>query len=224
MAYDDAMCLAENDIKLQFKDEKKTRKQQDMDTNPYSRLNVEATVDQTAMYVEEGESKLRNGNLHDGIIYLRLAFHLTKIIQEVHLPLQEQSHLLSAQYQLFRVILMHKCRLEHANKAESSKFQLQKESIITRQIKLPPLPPPGKAETTEAEALQAVHKIQITKPRLPLEAVIGQELAKSTLENVLIAPYEQAKAFNCLIQKNGILLYGPPGNGKENFHNSKCSH
>lgn len=212
-SYDDAMCLEENDIKLQC-NVRNTSEKMKKATKTNSDLNVESAVSQVKDYIKEGESKLTKDNLHDAIIFFKLAFHMTKVIFEVNLPFSHGTHLLSAQYTLFRVILMHKYRLEERNKAELSKFDLLPETK-SREIIMPPPPPPGKPQTTEAEALIAVQKIQLSRPRLPLEAVVGQHVAIAALRDRLITPYEQAKAFHKTISTNGILMYGPPGNGKE---------
>jgi len=204
MAYDDALCLARNNIRMPCKT--------NSDTQRFQRLDVGASLHLARSLIKFGSKCMEKEELQDAIIFWRLAFHVTKIIQEVKLPFQKLTLLLAGQYTLFRVIVSQKASLKNVVENELARYA----PIIkpnSRPIVMPKAPREGD-DSTEAEALRAVLSCEITRPTVPLASVIGQRTAYVTFENELVLPYVHKNAFISDKKKKGILLYGPPGNGK----------
>ena len=203
MAYDSAMFLDEQGIKLPC-EEHNTKKR-------FQGLDVEAAVKDAITYVEKGSKFHRDGRLHDAIIFWLIAFHLTIIIDEADLHFKIATILVGGQYALFRVIISQRNVLQVQSRKELSQF----DPIIhknERPIKMPP--PPKDATSTSNEAMQAVLSCDIVRPNVRKECVIGQTFAQKVFERNLENPYKQPEAVSKDKIKRGVLLYGPPGNGK----------
>ena len=203
MAYDDAMFLADNGINVQC--------QKNTSGKRFQMLDVELCLNDTISYINKASGFHQEGRLRDAIIFWQIAFHLTKIIEEVELSYQNATHLLAGQYALFRVILSQRYVLKKESRKELAQFEPVKHPNA-RPIKMP-LPPTDQTSTRD-EAMRAVLSCEITRPNVPAAAIVGQTVPWKVHERNLVLPYTQSEAVNNDKIKRGVLLYGPPGNGK----------
>jgi len=97
-----------------------------------------------------------------------------------------------------------------------AKIELQKYAPLKHRQDRPIILPemPKDSLSTNAEALRAVLSCEIERPTVPSASVIGQHVAMKALERELVTPYTHKEAVTHEGTQKGVLLYGPPGNGK----------
>ena len=217
-------------FKKKSKDTSKNNSKKDSENlNKSSRLadiDVPYSVKLTIIYLEKAKNLDSKQEIRDALIFYTLAFHLSKLLfEEAYLSLSERAMLLLGNYNIFRIIchiqpLWTKARFAEYNKLYKVKKPRGRQIAKNTPTEEPVTPKAEKKnQSDEALAMQRVlDNATIMKPEVPMEMVIGQEAAFNLIHNNLIAPTTQIINDNTVCGERkklrGLLLYGPPGNGK----------
>lgn len=183
-------------------------------------VDVSYSVNLAIDYLERGKQYEDANELKDAFICYSLAISLTKLINdEAYLSLPQKGMMLLSTYNIFRILCYLQPAQEVKQKEEWQSFKVLKDGPKEEhQLNLPPMPTEKKND--EADALKRVlQNATITKPKVPLSQLIGQKEALDLIDTNLITPMSQSNLFKhtgseARKKLRGLLLFGPPGNGK----------
>lgn len=215
IGYDDLMMLTAN---LSFEPFSLPTSIQESHGRRFENVDINYSLCKAMDLLKKGSDYHSNNEYMDAAKMYLLAFHYSKLIAgETSMCISERSKLCIANYQLFRAYMNLQPYIENhkAEEIERMNAILKLNNKNKNKGKKIILPKPTDKDTDENEALQRVlQAVEVTRPSVSLDAVIGQEEAKRRFLDIIYWSVERPELNDQNERTRSVMLHGPPGTGK----------